>query len=57
VNDNLQKAGVAVIAALVTYAAKGLSLEGRIDAIEKSVLRIEARVYQTPPVATAPAVR
>ncbi len=40
---------VAVISALaggmLTYGAKTLTLEGRLDAIERALVRIEQRIY------------
>ena len=47
----LEKIVVALIGALaggfLTYGVKAVSLEGRLDGIERAVLRIESRL-QTP---------
>lgn len=48
----LEKIIVAMVSAmaggLLTYGTKGLTLEGRIDAIERSVQRIEMRLFPFP---------
>lgn len=45
----LEKIIVAIVSAMVggvlTYSAKMLSLEGRIDAMERSLIRIETRLF------------
>ena len=45
----LEKIIVAMVSAmaggLLTYAAKTLTIEGRLDAIERSVSRIETRLF------------
>lgn len=38
----------AVAGALLTYGAKALTIEGRLDGIERAVHRIEERVFQLP---------
>lgn len=45
----LEKIIVALVSAMaggvLTYAAKTLTIEGRLDAIERSVSRIETRLF------------
>lgn len=43
----------AVAGGLFTYSAKALTIEGRLDGIERSIVRIESRLF--PPTATATA--
>lgn len=40
-----QGAAVAVIGAAVGWSANALTLSGRVDAIEKTLQRIESRLY------------
>lgn len=51
----LEKVAVALLSAvaggLFTYSAKALTIEGRLDSIERSVTRIEHRLF--PPTTTA----
>lgn len=38
----------AIAGGVLTYAAKALTIEGRLDGIEKAVQRIEQRLYTVP---------
>ncbi len=37
----------ALVGAVMTYGAKAISLEGRLDAMEKTLQRIEFRLFPT----------
>lgn len=51
-NELVQKTLIAILAGTVgsglTYAASGVRLGPRMDAIERTLLRIETHIYQTP---------
>lgn len=47
--DHLTKAGAAAMIGLVVgWGANALTMGGRVDAIERSLIRIEARLYTVP---------
>lgn len=37
----------AAVGGVFTYAVKALTMEGRLDGIERAIVRIEARLYST----------
>lgn len=47
-NELTSKAAVAAVSLVVGWAGNSLTLSGRVDAIEKSLVRIEARLYAEP---------
>lgn len=51
-SETMQRVAVALVSALaggvLTYTVKALTIEGRLDGIERAVQRIEQRVYQLP---------
>lgn len=54
-NDNLVKIGAAVVGLVLGWASTSLTLVGRVDAIERSLQRIESHIFKAPAAVATPA--